>query len=69
MKCPQCNGVYEIIDSRSVNNLKRRRRRCLECGFAETTYEIPKKEYDDYRESKEIIGKLLKITRKYEKQV
>lgn len=41
MKCPseRCGGVLNVIDSRTVQNMVRRRRTCLKCKARFTTQE------------------------------
>jgi len=40
MKCPYCGGLEsKVIDSRSLDEGVRRRRKCLACGARFTTYE------------------------------
>ncbi len=40
MKCPHCNHEdSKVTDSRDVDDIIRRRRQCLGCGFRFTTYE------------------------------
>jgi hypothetical protein len=40
MNCISCNGETAVLDKRdSIDNVTRRRRKCLECGFRFTTRE------------------------------
>ncbi|MFU8796301.1 MAG: transcriptional regulator NrdR [Dehalococcoidia bacterium] len=40
MNCPYCGGQEaRVIDSRGLDEVVRRRRKCLTCGFRFTTYE------------------------------
>ena len=40
MKCPYCGGAEsKVMDSRNLNEVVRRRRRCISCGTRFTTYE------------------------------
>jgi len=40
MKCPYCGGLESrVIDSRGLDEVIRRRRKCLACGARFTTYE------------------------------
>lgn len=40
MLCEKCNNDSNVIDSRPVGNLIRRRRVCKSCGFSWKTFEI-----------------------------
>lgn len=42
MRCPECKGEAEVLDSRRMKNgsAVRRRRECTACGFRFTTYEV-----------------------------
>lgn len=40
MTCPVCGGDTRIIDSRDKEEFKKRRRKCLECGYKFNTIEI-----------------------------
>lgn len=45
MRCPNCKGESQVIDTREADNSIRRRRVCLNCQHRFTTYErtqIPK---------------------------
>lgn len=41
MRCPNCKGETQVIDSREADNSIRRRRECLVCQCRFTTYERP----------------------------
>ena len=61
MNCPKCGyGYYRIIDSRTVESVKRRRHECGGCGFRYTGIEIPVAEYKKmkklYTEAQKIIN-------------
>lgn len=46
MKCPRCNALgLTCKDSRPNGETIRRRRRCLNCGYRFTTYEISAEDY------------------------
>lgn len=40
MTCPVCGGDTRIVDSRSKDDCKKRRRKCQECGYKFNTIEI-----------------------------
>jgi transcriptional regulator NrdR family protein len=45
--CTHClKGRPTVADSRCVDNIVRRRRKCPSCGFRTTTYEIPSEVFD-----------------------
>ncbi|AFY39873.1 ATP-cone domain protein [[Leptolyngbya] sp. PCC 7376] len=44
--CVICNGETKVIESRRLNNAKRRRRECLHCTHRFTTYETLLKDPD-----------------------
>ena len=49
MNCPHCESDRtDIIDTRTSGEHERRRRRCKECGFRFTTYELTKTEYERF---------------------
>jgi transcriptional regulator NrdR family protein len=46
MKCPKCGStLLSCIESRPSAETIRRRRKCLDCGFRFTTFEISTEEY------------------------
>jgi len=47
MKCPICNSITHVCDSRIKSNFIYRRRECLECGRRFSTKEIYKETYMD----------------------
>ena len=48
MICPKCKSEQvTVYDSRRIFGTVRRRRRCLDCGFRFTTYEVEAKEYKE----------------------
>lgn len=53
MKCPECKGnQVSTIDSRALDkgNSVRRRKKCEDCGYRWSTYELPKSMFDFYEE-------------------
>ena len=42
MNCPVCNGRTRVIDTDTYDRCVIRVRKCLECGYAETTDEVPR---------------------------
>ncbi len=67
-KCPKCSEkTFHVIESRpsggnnhgnSKTFLRRRRKRCNQCGYKATTYEITADEYEEYLSNKKIITKI-----------
>ncbi len=43
MRCPFCGAKTNVIDSRTSDDKKRRRRECPQCGKRFTTYEVVEK--------------------------
>jgi len=39
MKCPICQSPTEISDSEEINNIVKRKRKCLKCGNEFMTFE------------------------------
>lgn len=63
MSCPECGGTdHTVTDSRpapfSDNASIRRRRKCRECGFAWTTYEIRAEWVDGTAAQHEVISRI-----------
>lgn len=56
MDCVKCNGATKVTDSRRVDHMVYRTRKCLECGYVFYAKEIVtnkdglKKYYADFRE-------------------
>ena len=46
MTCPQCCSKTKIWDSRMQDDAKRRRHKCLSCGYRFTTIEIDEDLYE-----------------------
>lgn len=40
MTCPVCGAETKVVDSRSIEDGTRRRRKCLECDYRFSTVEI-----------------------------
>ena len=60
MNCPKCGyGWSNVIDSRPVENGKRRRRECVGCGFRYTAIEIS---VEEYKKMKKLYNEAQKIT-------
>ena len=59
MTCPRCNS-YNIscINSRPTGQKIRRRKKCLDCDYRFTTYEISSGEYDVLKRYKELLKDL-----------
>ena len=55
-ECPACHEhAYGVIESRSLKDQTRRRRRyCHSCHYRATTYEITADQYQEYSRVKEI---------------
>lgn len=60
MTCAICGGKTKVIDSRSNEDSKRRRRECLECNYRFSTVEIDADYYEDLKptNNQEIIERL-----------
>lgn len=59
MTCPQCNSYnLSCISSRPTGQKIRRRKKCLDCGYRFTTYEISSREYDVLKRYKELLKDL-----------
>ncbi len=43
MRCPSCGGPTKVIDTEKYDSTVVRVRKCLSCGAAETTDEIPRR--------------------------
>lgn len=50
-RCPECNGMFTVIDSRycKESGAVRRRRKCNDCGYRMTTYEMTKDDYEKFQ--------------------
>lgn len=51
MDCPKCGTKMSVIDSRSSEYGIRRRRKCGQCGYRFTTYEISSAQKAKYERS------------------
>lgn len=40
----ECRHTFKCTDSRKVDGYRRRRYRCMKCGFRESTIEVPAQE-------------------------
>ena len=59
MKCPRCNAMgLAAADSRPYQGTIRRRRKCLNCGYRFTTFEIRE---EDYRKMKDTEAELADV--------
>lgn len=60
MRCPMCNAYgLAIAASRPYEGTIRRRRKCLNCGYRFTTYEISEEEYRKVENNKAYIADVL----------
>lgn len=60
MQCPKCNGYgLACSDSRPHNETIRRRRRCLNCGYRFTTYEISVEDYSKLKNNETEVADVL----------
>ena len=75
MTCPRCNSYnLSCIESRPTGQKIRRRKKCLDCDYRMTTYEISSREYDVLKRYRELledmqakVGGLLAMT-EYEEE-
>jgi transcriptional regulator NrdR family protein len=44
MRCDQCGGNTEVLETVQAGKYTRRRRQCLHCGARFTTHEMPREE-------------------------
>lgn len=49
MTCPVCGAETKVVDSRSVEDGTRRKRKCLECDYRFSTVEIDVDYYETLR--------------------
>lgn len=73
MQCPRCKAYgLSCTDSRPDGETIRRRRRCLNCGYRFTTYEISKEDYrklkDTEKESDALIADMLSYLDEFSKK-
>lgn len=60
MICPHCGSDRtEIIETRVSGEHERRRRRCRECTYRFTTYEITKTEYERLMAEREALEAIM----------
>ncbi len=58
-QCPECGEQgFRVIESRFVEDTKRRRKACEKCGHRMTTYEVSQKFYKTANHNAQIVGKL-----------
>lgn len=74
MQCPRCKAYgLSCTDSRPDGETIRRRRRCLNCGFRFTTYEISKEDYrnlkDKEKENQALIADMISYLDEFYKKV
>ena len=74
MKCPRCKAYgLSITDSRPDGETIRRRRRCLNCGYRFTTYEISNEDYrnlkDKEKDNEALIADMLSYLDEFFKKV
>ena len=58
MNCPECGTKMYVIDSRPSEYGVRRRKKCFECGYRLTTYEITSAQKAKYERSEKQYAKL-----------
>lgn len=58
MDCPKCGARMSVTDSRSSEYGIRRRRKCCQCGYRFTTYEISSAQKAKYERSEKQYAKL-----------
>lgn len=60
MKCPKCNAYgLAIADSRPDGETIRRRRKCLNCGYRFTTYEISEEDYRKVKNDEALVADVI----------
>ena len=60
MNCPKCNcDSLKITDSRPNTEATRRRRKCLNCGYAFSTFEISMNDYYGLKIKETLLGDVL----------
>lgn len=60
MQCPKCgSNITSCIDSRPKENGVYRRRKCLDCGYRYSSWEIKEEELKQLREAFKALGELL----------
>ncbi len=60
--CDKCGGGNLVVhDTRTVNNIRMRRRRCIECNNRFTTYEIRKEDVEKLQYSNNCKEQLINI--------
>ena len=53
--CPNCRCLsYFVMESRKEDDAQRRRRKCKECGYKATTYEISASDYDFLKKARKV---------------
>lgn len=66
MLCPECSNKTEVDATRkheSRANVLRRRRRCVNCGYRFTTYEIPAAEWERWQAAEKTLEEIAELTR------
>lgn len=60
MTCPNCGAKTRVVDSRSHEDSKSRRRECSDCGFRFSTVEIDADYYETLKPTnkREILNRL-----------
>ena len=71
MRCPFClkdfGGTANVLETRFVDGVSRRRRECPFCSKRFTTYEIPKDEYDSLKKTEQKFLQLQVLLSRIEK--
>ena len=56
MNCPKCGfEMSGVVDSRYINNTKRRRRECILCGERYTTVEVFYEDFKKMQKDKNVL--------------
>ena len=60
MTCAVCGGKTKVIDSRTIEDSKHRRRKCVECNYRFSTVEIDADYYEELKPTnkREILNRL-----------
>lgn len=67
MKCPKCGGKTVVFDSRPRDGTIWRRRKCTDCGYRYSSYEMPLTEKARYEKAEAIYDRTKKAIEKAQK--
>ena len=70
MQCPRCKAYgLSITDSRPDGKTIRRRRKCLNCGYRFTTYEISAEDYTKVKDNEALVTDVVSYLDEFFKKV